>query len=178
MKSRTLFVALFLLIFAGNVMGTIHNCKSGNIILSTPADGRTLNQECIDAGYVGCEFNCCWTADCMGVDDTMCMPACNLDLPFVFYVCCGSPAAIVNETLCNIAITLWGVSAGVAAFQIVLAGVRWSGSMEDPQTRKEAKTTIIHAIVGLIIVMMAMEIANWLFIGAGSFSIYQFSCAP
>jgi len=61
---------------------------------------------------------------------------------------------------------------------IVVGGLKWMGAMEDVNARAQAKTTVIHAIIGLIIVVIAMWVVNWMFIGAGTFAIYQFNCSP
>jgi len=67
----------------------------------------------------------------------------------------------INCILCRILTILWGVTAAITTFVIVLAGIKWMGSMEDPTMRAQAKTTIIHAIVGLIIVTIAIQVVGW-----------------
>lgn len=181
MKTRILFIALTLIVFSGSATSLSYNCAQdkGHVLAVVNGNSKSCTQECIDAGYSGCLY-CCADPVCNpGGPPSGCTAFISCGADDGGLVCCtATPTEIVNTTLCSIVVTFWGIAAAVASFMIVLAGVRWSGSMEDPQTRKEAKTTIIHAIVGLIIVMVAMEIANWLFIGAGSFSIYQFSCSP
>jgi hypothetical protein len=60
--------------------------------------------------------------------------------------------------LYNIRDLLFFISAGIAAVVIVLQGVKWIGSAEDPGARKQAKQGIIHAVVGLVIVLIAVWI--------------------
>jgi hypothetical protein len=51
-------------------------------------------------------------------------------------------------------------SAAAASFVMVLAAVKWIASDNDSGARKKAKDAMIHALVGLIIVSMATEIAG------------------
>ena len=64
----------------------------------------------------------------------------------------------ICEILYNIRDLLTFIAAGIAAVVIVLQGVKWVGSAEDPGARKQAKQGIIHAVVGLIIVLVAVWI--------------------
>ncbi|MBM3309528.1 MAG: hypothetical protein FJY77_04670 [Candidatus Altiarchaeales archaeon] len=52
------------------------------------------------------------------------------------------------------------VATGVAAFTMVIAGIQWVSSEADPGARKKAKTTMIHAMLGLIIISIANDIVN------------------
>ena len=175
MNTKILLMVLFLVIISGEVTGVTYDCTTGYVIPVT-ADGRTDTQECIDVGYPGCEFHCCGSSNCMGVDDGTCAIACDGDLPG--FACCTPPAEVVNTTLCNIVLFLWALTAGITTLVIVLAGIKWMGSMEDINARREAKITIVHAIIGLIIVLIALTIVNWIFAGAGTMSVFQFKCAP
>ncbi len=152
------------------------SCAAGNVIAVT-ADGRTDTQECIDAGYPGCEFHCCGISTCKGVSG-LCDTSCSRDLGG--FACCLSPPPQkqVNTFLCNIVLVLWGITAGIATLVITLAGIKWMGSEDDLAARREAKITIVHAIIGLIIVLIALTIVNWIFAGAGTMSVFQFNCAP
>jgi hypothetical protein len=64
----------------------------------------------------------------------------------------------ICEILYNIRDLLTFIAAGIAAVVIVLQGVKWVGSAEDPGARKQAKQGIIHAVVGLVIVLVAVWI--------------------
>ena len=55
------------------------------------------------------------------------------------------------------------IAAGVAVVVIVLQGVKWTGSADDPGARKQAKQGVIHAIVGLIIVLIAIWVVYMIF---------------
>jgi len=50
----------------------------------------------------------------------------------------------------------------VATLVIIFAGLKWIGSGEDPEARNQAKQLIIHAIVGVVIVILAAFIVSWL----------------
>lgn len=67
-----------------------------------------------------------------------------------------------REAICgilyNIRTLLYFIAGGIAAVVITLQGIKWASSAEDPGARKQAKEGIIHAVVGLIIVMVAVWI--------------------
>jgi len=64
-----------------------------------------------------------------------------------------------RESICNvlynIRMLLYYITSGVMVVTITLAGVRWIGSQEDAGERKRARESIVHAVVGGIIVLMA-----------------------
>ncbi|MFC2162317.1 hypothetical protein ACFLRF_01430 [Candidatus Altiarchaeota archaeon] len=69
------------------------------------------------------------------------------------------------RVLYNIRSLLSFVTAAVAAVVITLQGVKWTGSAEDPGARKQAKQGIIHAVVGMIIVILAVWLVKMVFTG-------------
>ena len=73
--------------------------------------------------------------------------------------------AICN-ILYNIRDLLFYIAAGVAVVVITLQGIKWAGSADDPGARKQAKQGIVHAVVGLIIVMIAVWIVVLVFTGS------------
>jgi len=64
----------------------------------------------------------------------------------------------ICNVLYNVRDLLTFIAGGIAAVVIVLQGIKWIGSAEDPGARKQAKQGIIHAVVGLIIVLIAVWI--------------------
>ncbi|RLI90494.1 MAG: hypothetical protein DRO89_05760 [Candidatus Altiarchaeales archaeon] len=86
--------------------------------------------------------------------------------------------SLINALICRLITILWGVSAAVATIVMVIAGIRWIGSSEDAGARAQAKSTIVHAIIGLIIVIVALSIVNYAITGAGVLSTLTFSCRP
>jgi hypothetical protein len=64
--------------------------------------------------------------------------------------------------ICRIVTLFLFVAGGIAALVIVIAGIRWVGSGEDPGARTAAKSSIISAIVGLIIIVLAVYLVTWL----------------
>ena len=75
-----------------------------------------------------------------------------------------------QEAICNILYNirnlLFYIAAGVAVVVITLQGVKWAGSADDPGARKQAKQGIVHAIIGLVIVMIAVWIVLMVFTGS------------
>ncbi|MEA3255164.1 MAG: hypothetical protein U9Q22_04970 [Candidatus Altiarchaeota archaeon] len=81
----------------------------------------------------------------------------------------GSPAGdadIVKLKLacliCRILTLFLFVAGAIAALVIVIAGIRWVGSGEDPGARTAAKSSVVSALVGLIIIVLAVYLVTWL----------------
>ena len=77
----------------------------------------------------------------------------------------SSAASALCEILINVRFMLFMIAAGVGVVVIVLQGIKWAGSAEDPGARKQAKQGIIHAVVGLVIVLIAVWIVTMIFTG-------------
>ena len=58
----------------------------------------------------------------------------------------------------SLASLIFLTAGAIASLVIILAGVRWVTAADDPGARNGAKTTIISAFVGLIIIMIAVYI--------------------
>jgi hypothetical protein len=67
-----------------------------------------------------------------------------------------SATTAICNILQNIQWLLYAIAAGIGIVVVTLQGIKWAGSAEDPGARKQAKQGIIHAIIGLIIVFMAI----------------------
>jgi hypothetical protein len=81
----------------------------------------------------------------------------------------GSGASTAISAICqvlqNIDLLLYAIAGGIGVVVITLQGIKWAGSAEDPGARKQAKQGIIHAIIGLIIVLLAVWIVTMVFTG-------------
>lgn len=69
----------------------------------------------------------------------------------------------VNLTQAQITSVFNGVlmlAGAVAVVFIVLGGIKYSISQGEPGDTKKAKETIIYALVGLVVVMLAFSIVN------------------
>jgi hypothetical protein len=75
----------------------------------------------------------------------------------------SSATSAICQVLANIQWMLFMIAAGVGVVVITLQGIKWVGSAEDPGARKQAKQGIIHAVVGLIIVLLAVWIVGLVF---------------
>jgi hypothetical protein len=58
----------------------------------------------------------------------------------------------VASVVCSFYTAFKSIATGIAALVMVIAGVKWVASENDPGARKAAKDAMIHAIVGLIII--------------------------
>lgn len=74
----------------------------------------------------------------------------------------GSTICLIINNLRNL---LMMIAGAIATLVIVINGIKWTGSSDDPGARKQAKQGIIHAIVGLVIVMIAVNVVALIYTG-------------
>jgi hypothetical protein len=74
-----------------------------------------------------------------------------------------SATTAICDILQNIQWLLYAIAGGVGIVVITLQGIKWAGSAEDPGARKQAKQGIIHAVIGLVIVILAVWIVMMVF---------------
>jgi len=60
----------------------------------------------------------------------------------------------VSNVVCAFYTAFKSIATGIAALVMVIAGVKWVASENDPGARKAAKDAMIHAVVGLIIITL------------------------
>jgi hypothetical protein len=105
--------------------------------------------------------------------------ACAATLALSSLVSAAAPSASVgswstqtSQSICLIIDNLRGllqmIAGAIATLVIVINGIKWTGSSDDPGARKQAKQGIIHAIVGLIIVMIAVNVVALIYSGGCS----------
>lgn len=63
-------------------------------------------------------------------------------------------------TICKIYCVINSIAGGLAALVITISGLKWVGSAEDPGVRKQAKDTIIHALIGMLIIIIATNLVE------------------
>jgi hypothetical protein len=68
--------------------------------------------------------------------------------------------APMTQTICMIYDVMKNMAGGLAALVITIAGFKWVGSAEDPGARKQAKDTIIHAIIGMLLISVATDLVK------------------
>jgi hypothetical protein len=76
--------------------------------------------------------------------------------------------SIICSVLASVRTVLFIIAGGIGVVVITLQGIKWAASADDPGARKQAKEGIIHAIVGLIIVLAAIAIVSMVFSGGCS----------
>lgn len=76
-----------------------------------------------------------------------------------------TPAGTVQ--LQNIVNTVLGVTGAIAVLIIVLAGFRLITSQGDPGAVTTARNAIIYALIGLVVIMFAFAIVNFVVLGVG-----------
>ncbi len=66
-----------------------------------------------------------------------------------------------NDVLNGVLTTVYFAAGIVAVISIILAGIFYAISGGDPSKVKFAKDTILYALIGLVVVMMAFLITNF-----------------
>ncbi len=67
----------------------------------------------------------------------------------------------INCIVCRVAVILLMITIIIAGIVILMAGIKWVGSPDDPAARGAARLTIIHTFIGLIIVIIALFLINY-----------------
>ncbi len=80
----------------------------------------------------------------------------------------------LSTIICYFIIILFAIAPLIAVIMIVLNGIKWMTSAEDKSAREKAKDGIIHAIIGLIVVTLAVAIVSMV----GGDSLPIFKCFP
>lgn len=65
-----------------------------------------------------------------------------------------------SPLICSIYSAFRMIAGGLGIVIIVLAGIKWMSSGDDPPSRKVAKDMVIHTIVALIIIVLATLIVD------------------
>ena len=73
----------------------------------------------------------------------------------------------VSNVVCGFTDIFKAIATGVAAVVMTIAGIKWVASENDPGARKGAKDAMVHAIVGLIIVLIVSDVITLVNGGAG-----------
>jgi len=74
-------------------------------------------------------------------------------------------ANAINCVICKVASLIFMIVAALAALVIILAGLKWLTSGDDPGARAAAKTAIISAFVGIIIIFVSVYVVSWVIQG-------------
>lgn len=76
-------------------------------------------------------------------------------------VCKGTDKNTLFDIIANIInLLLWMIGI-IAVIMIIIGGIRYTTSAGDPGQAKSARDTIVYAIVGLVVAIMAYGIVNW-----------------
>ena len=66
----------------------------------------------------------------------------------------------LSRILCTVITILFLVASGVAVIIMVLNGLKWTAAGDDAGARKQARDGLVHAIIGLTIVMLAIYVVS------------------
>ncbi|USN96556.1 MAG: hypothetical protein H6797_05865 [Candidatus Nomurabacteria bacterium] len=74
----------------------------------------------------------------------------------------GAPTSITGTTVGNLLGVVYFIAGIVAVLAIIIGGVRYVGANGDSSQIQAAKNTITYAVVGLIVVIMAAGITQFI----------------
>ena len=77
----------------------------------------------------------------------------------------GAPKAVGAGQIEGVLMTVYAVAGIVAVVAIIFGGIRYVGSNGDSSQIQAAKNTIMYAVVGLIVVIMAASITSFVIQG-------------
>lgn len=72
-----------------------------------------------------------------------------------------APTQVQGSQIESLLMTVYMIAGIVAVIIIVLGGIRYTSSNGDPGSIKAAKDTILYAVVGLVVVLMAAAITDF-----------------
>lgn len=78
---------------------------------------------------------------------------------------------IFSCIFCRLFNFFYYISTAIAALVIVIAGIKWIASGDDANARGSAKSSIIHAIIGLVIVIISAFLVEWVVTGVSAAQI-------
>ncbi len=90
--------------------------------------------------------------------------SCPADLPNRELICAssaGGESKLIN-TVSNVLMAIYGIVGVLAVVMIVVGGVKYMTSQGDPGKIQSAKNTIMYSIIGLVIVLAAFAITNFI----------------
>lgn len=74
----------------------------------------------------------------------------------------NNPATDANATIANVMTVVYGLAGIICVLVIVIAGFLYTTSTANPSHTKRAREAIIYAAVGLIVVMTAFVITQFI----------------
>lgn len=90
--------------------------------------------------------------------------SCPADLPNRELICAsstGGESKLIN-TVSNVLMAIYGIVGILAVVMIVVGGVKYMTSQGDPGKIQSAKNTIMYSIIGLVIVLAAFAITDFI----------------
>lgn len=83
-----------------------------------------------------------------------------------------------TEVICSIAESIFALATAIAALVIIAAAGLWVYSKDDAGKRNAAKVWIMHAIIGLIIILVAKSIVTSISVGGSGVSGWCTGISP
>lgn len=78
---------------------------------------------------------------------------------------CANKTTTLDKAPLNVALILIGLVGGLSVIFILWGGFRYVISRGDPAAVKTAKETILYAIMGIVVAILAYAIVNFIVLG-------------
>lgn len=92
----------------------------------------------------------------VNVFDSVCQGA-NRDQPI-----CNSGQRSLSDLIGQISTTMLFLLGAIAVVMIIIGGIRYTTSGGDPQQTKAAKDTVLYAVIGLVVALLAYAIVAFI----------------
>ncbi len=81
-------------------------------------------------------------------------------LPEIECGCISAPIENINSLLCNLICSLASIGPALCALVMLYGGLRYVTSADDPGARSAARSIITNALIGLILILIALPLVN------------------
>ena len=68
--------------------------------------------------------------------------------------------------ICQIMQFLYYIVAIIATLMVIVAGIKWITSSDDPEARNSAKSQVFNVVIGLIVVLLAAFLVSFIVVHA------------
>lgn len=85
----------------------------------------------------------------------------NIAAPVIDAGAAGVPSQSADSLLANVLNIVWFAMGFAAVLVIIISGYQYMTSNGDPGKASKARSTILYAVIGLVVAVSAFAITNW-----------------
>lgn len=68
---------------------------------------------------------------------------------------------LTNDSMATVFSIVFGIAGGIAFLMVIIGGLQYVMSQGEPQATAKAKNTILYAVIGLAVCVLAFTIINF-----------------